>query len=161
MSNEFVEKYVIEEMKVARDRINAEIAVMNQYEILVIGLIGAIYAVILQYRISDRTALFILTSLPAVVAVYGYFRYRVHAKVIIKHNSYLKKLEKFVKARDKDFEGLATFWDTESSRTYIGTIRTYFWFFIIAIAAALMFLTHFYPDLLAGSVHPKDTVSSN
>src|SRR3954468_110239 len=131
MSPEVVEKYVVEEMKIVRNRIDAEIASMNQYEILVMGFIGAVYALIFQYRIADRTILLMLAALPIIVAIYGYFRYRVISRVIRKHGLYLKEIEATISVQEASFVGLATFWDSKPPRTHIGKIRSVFWFAII------------------------------
>ena len=59
--------YLLEEMKTARQRIDAEIAVMNQFEILSFTAIGAIYLLFFQYKIVDRGALILLAFLAVFV----------------------------------------------------------------------------------------------
>jgi hypothetical protein len=92
MTNE--EQFRFEELKAAHNRIDQEIAAMNNFEIVSVVAMGAIYFTFFSQRIADDTALVVLFSLPAVVCAYGLFRYRGHASIVQVHEAYIKKLEK-------------------------------------------------------------------
>lgn len=139
-------------MKVARDRMNADIDVMNRYEVLSVGLVGAILALIFQYKIKDPGALFVITMLPAFVGVYGYFRFRAHAKLVRKHNDYLMAIEKRLKCRDSSFIGLATSTKESEQKSHIKLVRSLFWIAIIVFSFVLTISTQLAPDWLATSV---------
>jgi hypothetical protein len=150
--NDFVEKYMIEEMKAVQQRMNADIEVMNKYEVFGVGLVGAILALIFQYKIADRSVLFLITALPALVGVYGHFRCRAHAKLVRRYNEYLLKIESSLKRRDDAFVGFATSNDLSKIKSNIKAVRLSFWFAIILISVGLTIATQFYPMWLANSV---------
>ena len=151
MAHDVIDEYIIEEMKVVRDRINSEIEVMNRYEVLSVGLVGAILTAIFQYKISARIPLFIITMLPALVGLYGYYRYRAHASIVSKYNAYLKEIEKRFKARDDTFIGLASFYEGSHIRSRIRTLRTYFWAAIVVLSLVLTVTLQVDPTLLSAS----------
>jgi hypothetical protein len=151
-SDTIVEDYALEEMKEVRDRINAEIDWMNRYEALSIALVGAIFALIFQYKISDRVALFAISAIPMLVSFYGYKRYRSHAQIIRKYNSYLTHLEEWIRSKDKSFVGLVTFYESSKIRSNIRSQRTNFWLAIFFASLALMLFTQWDPERLAAAV---------
>ena len=151
MAHDIIDEYVIEEMKVVRDRINNEIDVMNRYEALSIGLVGAILALIFQYKISARVPLFVITILPALVGLYGYYRYRAHAAIVSKYNAYLIEIENRLRARDKTFVGLVSFYQGSRTRSRIRTLRTCFWVAIVALSLFLTVILQVEPTLLFAS----------
>ena len=103
-------------MKAARLRIDAEIATMNQFEILSLTTIGAIYFLFFQFRITDRGGLIFLSSLPVAISAYGIFRYRAHAHIVELHERYIKdRIEKFIFPPPDD-GGLVTYYDKEKRR---------------------------------------------
>ena len=155
MAHDIIDEYIIEEMKVVRDRINSEIEVMNRYEVLSVGLVGAILAVIFQYKISARIPLFIITILPALVGLYGYYRYRAHAIIVSKYNAYLIEIENRLRAKDNTFVGLVSFYEGSRIRSRIRTLRTYFWFAIIVLSLLLTVILQVEPTLLSASVAAK------
>jgi hypothetical protein len=150
--NGLVEKYVVEEMKAVRERINAEIALVNRYEILYIGLVGVVYAVILQYKISDRITLLIITLLPVLVGVYGFLRYQSHQEIVDQYDSYLIQIETFVKSKDTSFVGLTTFYHASPIRSHIRKLRSFFWISIVLLSVALTLVTQIDPERLARAV---------
>ncbi len=150
--SEFVERYAIEEMKVARDRINADIDVMNRYEVLSVGLVGAIFALIFQYKIRNREALIFITMLPALVGLYGYFRFRAHAKLVQKYNEYLMAIEAQLMRKDRSFIGLATSQKRSKIKSHIRLVRSLFWIAIIVFSLLLTAGTQWKPNWLANSV---------
>src|SRR3954471_16201930 len=124
--SDFVEKYMLEEMKVAQTRMSADIDVMNRYEIYSVTLIGAVLALIFQYRIVDPLVLFIITVLPGLVGVYGHYRCRAHANQVNKYKEYLQKIEAALTRRDEVFVGLVTSTDGSAIKSGIKGIRRAF-----------------------------------
>jgi len=156
---DFVEKYMIEEMKVAQTRMSTDIDVMNRYEVYGITLIGAILALIFQYRIADRYVLFVVTVLPALVGIYGHFRCRAHANLVRRYNEYLLKIESTLKQRDRSFVGFATSNEASEIRSNIKKVRSSVWIAIIAISVILTIVTQLAPTWLANAVTVKPGAS--
>ncbi|WP_035964738.1 hypothetical protein [Bradyrhizobium sp. YR681] len=154
-SADFVEQYIMEEMKVAQARMSADIDAMNRYEVYAVTLVGAILALIFQYKIVDRSVLLVVTVLPGLVGIYGHFRCRAHANLVKRYNEYLLKIESSLKSRDDRFVGFATANQTSEIRSYIKTVRSSFWVAIIAISIGLTIATQLAPAWLANSVTVK------
>ena len=150
-----VDKFIIEEMKVVRDRINYEIDVINRAEILSIGLVGAVVALIFQYKISSRIPLFVITSLPGLVGIYGYYRYRTHAEIIEKYNDYAKEIEERIRQKDDAFVGLVTAYQANKRKSRIRTLRTWIWKAIIIFSIVLTVILQWDPAMLLSPTQPK------
>jgi hypothetical protein len=151
---DFIEKYMIEEMKVAQTRMSADIDVMNRYEVYGISLIGAILALIFQYKIVDRQVLLVVTALPALVGTYGHFRCRAHAKLVRRYTEYLLSIEASLRRRDESFVGFATSNEASAIKSHIKNVRSSVWIAIIVISVSLTIATQWTPTWLASSVRP-------
>jgi hypothetical protein len=141
-----VDAYLIEEMKAARQRIDAEITTMNQFEILSITSIGAIYLIYFQFKIVDRGGLVFLTLLPVLICAYGLFRYRAHAAIVRIHEEYIKeKIE--TKIFPPSERGLVGFYD-ERKRSQLKQARLTFWTIIFLISFTIFILAIFCPEYI-------------
>lgn len=68
------QQFSIEEMKVARSRIDQEIATMNNFEIVSVkAAIGAIYLIFFSQRITDQAALIVISALPSLCVAMVFF----------------------------------------------------------------------------------------
>jgi len=141
--------YLIEEMKVARQRMDAEIITMNQFEILSFTSIGAIYVAFFQFKIVDHAALVFLSFLSVAICAYGIFRYRAHADIIKIHEDYIKeKIESTVFGGEgRKGEGLVVFYDSKK-RSLLIWARLVFWGAIFLVSFAIFILAIACPEYL-------------
>ncbi|MFA6267808.1 MAG: hypothetical protein WC670_19085 [Pseudolabrys sp.] len=146
------EKYLIEEMKAARLRIDEEIKTMNQFEILSIAAIWAIYGAFLTFKILDHGALVVMTTVPFAICVYGVFRYRAHADVVKIHERYIKHS---IEAAffPGDAGGLVRYYD-KKKRSLLRTARLTFWVALSALTFAILVVAVVCPERLT-QVYPK------
>lgn len=151
------DQFKLEELKAAHTRIDHEIAAMNNFEIVSVVAIGAVYFTFFSQRIADHTALVVLFAVPAIVCAYGLFRYRGHASIVQVHESYIKKLEKgFLGA-----SGLVGHYDDNKSGQ-LKQARFAFWSVMLIFSALLCAIAVVSPDVLR-RVHqmPQDQSSLN
>jgi hypothetical protein len=153
----FVHQYLLEEMKAARQRIEAEINIMNRFEILSISVVGAIYFTFFQFKISNQSALVTLSLLPTLICVYGVFRYRAHADVVRIHEGYVKNIERQIQELDgsEKFQGLVTFYDAQK-RSRLKYARYAFWTVMFLLSFTILILALFCPGHLA-TIHTKNS----
>jgi hypothetical protein len=142
------QQFSIEEMKAARGRIDQEIATMNNFEIVSVAAIGAIYLAFFSQRISDHYALMVLTALPVIVCGYGLFRYRAHASIVQVHEEYIKILEK----QFLDRSGLVGHYD-ENKTGQLKLARFAFWTIIFLLSFAVFIVSVACPEKLT-RIHP-------
>jgi len=139
--------YLVEEMKSARQRIDAEITTMNQFEVLCLTSIGAIYFLFFQFRIVDHGRVVFLASLPVLISAYGLFRYRAHADIVKIHEEYIKtKIEKYF-YETSDHGGLVGYYDAEK-RGLLKLARLSFWTLVFLLSFSILVLATFCPELL-------------
>jgi len=142
----YQEQFRIEELKAAHNRIDQEIATMNNFEIVSVFAMGAIYFTFFSQKITDHTALIILFVLPAFVCAYGLFRYRAHASIIQVHEEYLKDLEQRFLGSDKK-TGLVRHYD-ETKTGQLKVARFAFWGMMLIFSMAVAAIAVVSPDVL-------------
>jgi hypothetical protein len=148
------QQFSIEEMKAARGRIDQEIATMNNFEIVSVAAVGAIYLTFFSQRISDHSALVFLTALPVIVCGYGLFRYRAHASIVQVHEEYIKILEK----QFLDRAGLVGHYD-ENKTGQLKQARFAFWTIIFLLSFAVFTIAIACPEILT-RIHPPSPMTS-
>ncbi|MFT4276871.1 MAG: hypothetical protein QM576_10985 [Rhodopseudomonas sp.] len=142
------EQFRVEELKAAHLRIDQEIATMNNFEIVSVFAIGAVYFTFFSQRVSDHGVLVILSLLPVIICGYGLFRYRGHASIVQVHEKYIKSLEeKFLGS-----PGLVGHYDANKSGQ-LKNARFAFWLIMFLLSFAVLVVSVVCPDRLAKS-HP-------
>jgi|GEM_PF-4736479 len=142
--------YLLEEMKAARSRIDAEIKTMNQFETLSIGAIGATYGAFFSFKISAQAPLIFLAFITVLICVYGLFRYRAHADVVRIHEDYIKlRIESSVFGASE--RGLVQYYD-DNKRSLLKFWRLVFWYSLIVVSLAILLFSICSPEKLA-SLH--------
>jgi hypothetical protein len=150
--------YLVEEMKAARQRIDAEIATMNQFEVLSITSIGAIYLIFFQFKIVDPAGLIFLSLLPVLICGYGLFRYRAHAAIVRIHEEYIKeKIE--TKVLGLGEKGLVGFYD-DKKRSTLKQARFTFWTVIFLISFSIFILAAVCPEYILRINPPSSAAPS-
>lgn len=149
------EQFRIEEMKAARGRIDQEISTMNNFEIVSVAAMGAIYFTFFSQRISDHVALVVLSMLPVIVCGYGLFRYRAHASIVQVHEEYIKTLETKFLGRS----GLVGHYD-ENKTGQLKRARFAFWVIILLLSFAVFIVAISCPDKIT-RIHPVQTNSES
>jgi hypothetical protein len=137
------EQFRMEEMKVARSRIDQEISTMNNFEFASVAAMGAIYLIFFSQKIADPAALVVLSLLPVIICIYGLFRYRGHASIVQVHEEYIKTLEeKFLSA-----PGLVGHYDDNKSGQ-LKRARFAFWGIILALSFTVFVVALSCPEKL-------------
>ena len=151
-------KYLIEEMKAARARIDEEIKTMNQFEILSIAAIWATYYAFFSFKVIDPAAMIVLAFVPFVICVYGIFRYRAHADVIRIHERYIKLyIEKTIFTADSKPQGLVRYYDRKK-RSLLKFARYAFWWTLVALSFAVLVVAITSPEKIS-RVHSLTSTS--
>jgi hypothetical protein len=143
--------YLLEEMRVARERIAAEIDRINQFEVLSFTAIGAIYLLFFQYKIVDHGAIVLLAFLAVAICAYGIVRYRAHAAVIQTHECYIKEvIENKVFGPER---GLVEYYDNHK-KSRLRQARFLFWGVMLLVSLVILILATFWPDYITRAL-PK------
>jgi hypothetical protein len=137
------EQYRLEEMKTARARIDQEISTMNNFEIVSVAAMGAVYLTFFSQHISDHAALIVLSSLPIIICGYGLLRYRAHASIVQVHEEYIKRLERKFLGES----GLVGHYD-ENKSGQLKQARFAFWIIIFLLSFAIFVIAIACPQKL-------------
>lgn len=143
--SDFESKYMIEEMKAARVRIEEEIKAINQFEVFSLTVIGAMYFVFFQFKIQDAGLIRVLSLLPVAICLYGIARYTAHRDVIRIHEEYVKKIEEKVFV---NLGGLVSYYDREKA-SRLKYARYLFWSAILGFAVIFSFFAFKNPEYVA------------
>jgi Ca2+/Na+ antiporter len=138
-------KYRIEEMKTARQRIDAEILSMNQFEFASFAVIGAVYILVFQYNIRLQPLLSLLAFFPVILCAYGIFRYRAHADVVKIHEEYIK--ENIESHFYGEHRGLVGHYDN-NKRSLLKYARMIFWGIILLIFFSILIISIACPEMI-------------
>lgn len=151
-------EYLIEEMKAAHNRIEEEVKSINQFEILAMSIIGAIYFLFFNFKIVDTGLIRALSLLPIAVCIYGLARYTAHRGVIAIHERYIKGvIEPAVFSENRKF-GLVFFYDEERSLLqYAGYLL---WFAVLLFVLIFSATAFWNPEYVASFHGVPSAVSS-
>lgn len=140
--------YLVEEMKAARTRVEEEIKSINQFEILAMSIIGAIYFLFFNFRIVDPGLIRTLSLLPIVVCFYGFARYTAHRDVIRIHEQYIRDvIEPTFFQSDRNY-GLVFFYD-DRKRSLLKYARYLLWLTVLGFAGIFAVFAFWMPDYVA------------
>lgn len=115
----------MKEYDTARTRIENEISQINQNEIVYVTLWAAFYVGLYQFEIVNKFAHFIVGLITFLIAIYGWFRYSTHRRVIILHEMYVKYVIEFVMYKQPEdacvdrTHGLVAYYDKHKSSSLL------------------------------------------
>jgi hypothetical protein len=139
-------KYLSEEMKSARARIDDEIKTINNFEIVSVSAVFASYYLFLSFKIVDYYAIILISFIPFLICIYGVFRYRAHADVVKIHENYIKfHIERRVFGKKKFSSGLVRYYDRKK-RSLLKYARYAFWGFLTVVTLSVFVIAIGWPE---------------